>query len=126
MCLCGLGAGHISRQGVEKCGYFISAANIAGSYFIRRVYSVDSQKMVLGSVYRYWWHGQTAAFRACDVLQGRVSLECAVRWRIESGDLPNVPIHDDVRTLNPPVINILIGVSLARISVLGAEKGFEW
>jgi len=41
--------------------------------------------------------------------------------RIQSGDLPPVPIHDDVRTLNPPDHDILIGgFPCQDISIAGA------
>jgi DNA-cytosine methyltransferase len=44
--------------------------------------------------------------------------------RMKSGDLPNVPIHDDVRTLKPPDHDILIGgFPCQDISTLGLKKG---
>ena len=46
--------------------------------------------------------------------------------RIKSGDLPDVPIHEDVRTLNPPDHDILIGgFPCQDISTLGLKKGLD-
>jgi len=46
--------------------------------------------------------------------------------RIKSGDLPPVPIHDDVHTLQPPDHDILIGgFPCQDISTLGLKKGLE-
>ena len=46
--------------------------------------------------------------------------------RNKSGDLPPVPIHDDVRTLQPPDHDILIGgFPCQDISTLGLKKGLE-
>lgn len=46
--------------------------------------------------------------------------------RIKSGDLPPVPIHEDVRTLKPPDHDILIGgFPCQDISTLGLKKGLE-
>ena len=46
--------------------------------------------------------------------------------RIKSGDLPPVPIHEDVCTLKPPDHDILIGgFPCQDISTLGLKKGLE-
>ena len=46
--------------------------------------------------------------------------------RIKSGDLPDVPIHEDVRTLDPPDHDILIGgFPCQDISTLGLKKGLK-
>lgn len=46
--------------------------------------------------------------------------------RIKSGDLPPVPIHEDVRTLKPPDHDILIGgFPCQDISTLGLKRGLE-
>lgn len=46
--------------------------------------------------------------------------------RIRSGDLPPVPIHDDVCTLDPPDHDILIGgFPCQDISTLGLKKGLD-
>ena len=46
--------------------------------------------------------------------------------RIKSGDLPPVPIHDDICTLNPPDHDILIGgFPCQDISTLGLKKGLD-
>ncbi len=46
--------------------------------------------------------------------------------RIKSGDLPPVPIHDDICTLDPPDHDILIGgFPCQDISTLGLKKGLD-
>jgi len=46
--------------------------------------------------------------------------------RMESGDLPTVPIHEDITTLDPPEHDILIGgFPCQDISSFGLKKGFE-
>lgn len=46
--------------------------------------------------------------------------------RMKSGDLPDVPIHDDVRTLKPPDHDILIGgFPCQDISTLGLKRGLD-